>query len=222
MKKLLYSIAEECVEVVSESSSATEVLACLLQGFRVPEAEESPTRYEIRGSGPFEILSEGRRRFRSESAHKLGTKLEWTIVQDALSRCPHVVIHAAAVAFEDTTLLIAGHPGAGKTTLALGLAVEGGKLFTDEATLLSASKRIIPFPRVIRAKGNTLELVQRLGSASNSASEARRTRHFQTRVLDSAMSPVSAHRALRMVIRKRLHGLSCSPNTRPVSGLSQK
>lgn len=61
------------------------------------------------------------------------------------------VIHGAAVATPTGTLLIPGPGGAGKSTLATGLAGRGCPLLGDDVVLLSLDDRLIhPFKRLLR------------------------------------------------------------------------
>ena len=165
MRKPSYCIAEQDFTIQCNDASALELINSLLRGFHTLAPSPRSICYHIEGQGPFEVRTEGTLRFRSLGIDDLVPRLEWTMVRDALSRSPHVAIHAAALSFEGAALLLPGRSGAGKTTLALGLLTVGATLLSDEIALLSGTEpSIVPFPRVICAKANTLSVIDDLGS----------------------------------------------------------
>jgi hypothetical protein len=73
-------------------------------------------------------------------------------------------IHAAALRYGESVVILAGTSGAGKTTLALGLLGRGLQLLSDELALsLPDGRTIAPFQRAPQLRVGTPELIDGLG-----------------------------------------------------------
>ena len=99
-----------------------------------------------------------------ESAAVLGT-LDRVVMQvlDGLGERGIVGTHAAAVAIDDRTVVLAGRSGAGKSTLTLALLRDGARLLTDELTLVDRDDRtILPYPRALHVSPWTVDLLPEL------------------------------------------------------------
>jgi hypothetical protein len=59
------------------------------------------------------------------------------LLSEALAQVGHHIVHAAMVAVDDRAILLAGRPGAGKTTASLALAGAGMQMLTDDASVLT-------------------------------------------------------------------------------------
>lgn len=83
------------------------------------------------------------------------------ILSQALSRVTtHYLIHAAVVSLNNKGVIIVAESGHGKTTLSIKLMLSGFKFLTDEIAALGRFDRLIqPFPRSLRVKPGTLELL---------------------------------------------------------------
>jgi hypothetical protein len=72
----------------------------------------------------------------------------------------HFLIHAGVVSYGGQGIILAADGGHGKTTLVLELVRRGFKFLSDEmAALGRADRRVHPFPRSLRIRPGTLELV---------------------------------------------------------------
>ncbi len=71
------------------------------------------------------------------------------------------LLHGATVLIEGQRLLIVGHKGAGKSTLALHLAVAGHGVEGDEHMLIRSGS-VVARPRTLRVKDGTLAMVKPL------------------------------------------------------------
>lgn len=72
-------------------------------------------------------------------------------------------VHAAAVAHRGRAVILAGPSGAGKTTLALGLAARGLELLSDELAVLDPATRLVhPYRRRLHIRPGTPQLVDGL------------------------------------------------------------
>jgi len=72
----------------------------------------------------------------------------------------HFLIHSGAVSYNGRGIVIAADSGHGKTTLVLKLLKQGYKFLSDEMAALSRGDQCLyPFPRSLRLRPDTLELV---------------------------------------------------------------
>lgn len=74
-----------------------------------------------------------------------------------------IALHAAAVAFDDRALLIAGATGVGKSTLTAWLAANHARYLTDELVILSLAgpdTRVSPFVRPLTARHDVLQTLR--------------------------------------------------------------
>ena len=93
---------------------------------------------------------------------RLATPLfEWGMNWCASTRAhQHLMIHAAAVDQGGRSLILPGHPGAGKSTLCAALIHRGWRLLSDEQALIRRDDgRLIPFPRPIALKNKSIPLI---------------------------------------------------------------
>jgi hypothetical protein len=90
------------------------------------------------------------------------------IVQGVLARLHDrgmYAIHAGAVVYGNTALIIAGKSGQGKTSFVLGLLQRGLGLLSDEFAILApGSQAILPYRRSIHIRPGTPELIPALES----------------------------------------------------------
>ena len=73
-----------------------------------------------------------------------------------------LALHAGAVAWKGTPILIAGASGSGKSSLVAWLIDKGFGYLTDEIALLKESDRVIGFPRAVVIKSGAADKVQAL------------------------------------------------------------
>ncbi|MEW6751729.1 MAG: hypothetical protein AB1505_12250 [Candidatus Latescibacterota bacterium] len=103
----------------------------------------------VRRSGTVVLLEDGRAVCRAPDLQGLFLQVEWHLtraVMAALGR--YLQLHGAAVVLPSGAVLAVGPPESGKTSLALGMALGGGRLAGDEVALVGPSGlRVTPFPR---------------------------------------------------------------------------
>ena len=70
-------------------------------------------------------------------------------------------LHAAALAYQDRGILLAGKSGSGKSSLAAWLTAKGGTYLSDELILVSGERRLHPFVRPLSLTSATFENLAR-------------------------------------------------------------
>lgn len=94
--------------------------------------------------------------------------LEWglNLVIALRSHC-YLMLHAAVLEIDGYAMLLPAEPGAGKSTLAAGLALSEWRLLSDEFGLLRPhTNKAIPIPRPIALKNESIEVIREFdGSA---------------------------------------------------------
>jgi hypothetical protein len=74
----------------------------------------------------------------------------------------YVILHAAVVEKNGNAIIFPGEPGAGKSTLCAALVLRGWRLLSDEMAVIDvASQQLIPIPRPISLKNESIEVIQR-------------------------------------------------------------
>jgi len=88
--------------------------------------------------------------------------LEWGINWCVATRAYHyLLLHAGAVANNGRALLLPAWPGAGKSTLCAALSQRGWRLLSDEfAIARPADLAIVPFPRLISLKNQSIAVIR--------------------------------------------------------------
>ncbi len=85
--------------------------------------------------------------------------LNWCIANYANQ---YLLIHSAVLECDGRTMLLIAPPGSGKSTLAAAMSVRGWRLFSDEMALVRpADGRLIPIPRPIGLKNESIEIIRR-------------------------------------------------------------
>lgn len=89
--------------------------------------------------------------------------LEWGLNWCVSAHChQYLVIHAAVVERSGQAMLLPAPPGSGKSTLCAGLVSRGWRLLSDELALLDpASGAVVPLPRPVSLKNQSIEVIQR-------------------------------------------------------------
>ncbi len=115
------------------------------------------------GRGKVGFLIDGERRFVPVARGIALPMLEW-----AINWClytfsqQYLLIHAAVVEREGRALVLAGRPGAGKSTLCAALVGRGWRLFSDEFAVISLDDRLLwPIARPISLKNDSIERIRR-------------------------------------------------------------
>lgn len=90
--------------------------------------------------------------------------LEWGLNWCVSSHCDqYLILHAAVLARDGRALLLPAPSGSGKSTLCAGLVYGGGwRLLSDELALIEpASGRVVPMPRPVSLKNESIDLLRR-------------------------------------------------------------
>src|SRR5262249_51463388 len=111
-------------------------------------------RYEVRGSSPYEIREEG------DLVDRVATPDDvlYIVYSRAHARAIErfllsgwVILHAAVARVGPRRMLVLGHKGAGKTTLALRLLYSGHAVEGDELAM-ERNGRVVVLPRLLHLK----------------------------------------------------------------------
>jgi hypothetical protein len=115
-------------------------------------------------SHSFLLYEDGALVCENQDVHYLLDALEWRIMMGILRRLEHFVqVHAAGLVSEGKALLLIGPSGAGKTSLALSLLLQGWKCLSDEVILIDPEDCMIsPLPRSFHVDMRVLELFPEL------------------------------------------------------------
>jgi len=71
-----------------------------------------------------------------------------------------VALHAASLEYQGKTLIIPGLSGAGKSTLSTYLSYHGFHLFSDELSVITKDREIVPIPLASSAKESSWKLLE--------------------------------------------------------------
>lgn len=109
------------------------------------------------------FLIDGERRFSPVARGIALPMLEWAINWCIYTFAhQYLLIHAAVVEREGRALIMAGPPGAGKSTLCAALVGRGWRLFSDEFAVISFEDgRLWPIARPISLKNDSIERIRR-------------------------------------------------------------
>lgn len=130
-----YRILDSTSSLRSPSKAIADILRHVLGGFAVPANSPIAQRYVIENGlveGAFAASVDGCRLGDYASLFDLVSVLEQTLLDTAVASMPGPGIHASAATRNGRTLLIAGDPGSGKSSLVLGLLLTGWTFLSDE------------------------------------------------------------------------------------------
>ncbi len=158
MRKILIA-GESAVAVTWDAEEISGWLENLFAPWHGPRDTVEYTISIERDSADYRVTLPGVISLRVESAMLVATlaqlinNLAGEIMRD------HPQIHAAALDFNGTGVIISGSQGSGKTTLALTALSSGATALTDEVTVLGADCRTVTgFPRPFRVREGTRAL----------------------------------------------------------------
>ncbi|MFY9513339.1 MAG: HprK-related kinase A [Rubrivivax sp.] len=109
--------------------------------------------FELGGQSPFNPLP-GNQGF---------PLLEWGLNWCVYGMChQYLILHAAVLERNGRALILPAPSGSGKSTLCAGLLFGGWRLLSDELTLIRpADGRIVPNPRPVSLKNQSIDVIQR-------------------------------------------------------------
>lgn len=108
--------------------------------------------FSLSGNAPFMPMA-------AEHAHALFEwGMNWTI---GSSFHQYLILHSAVVERNGKGVMLSAMSGSGKSTLAAELVMRGWRLFSDELALIDGPDlRLIPFPRPVSLKNQSIELIR--------------------------------------------------------------
>jgi len=135
-----------------------------------PDKEFIDYPVSLRGLRPERPFGERRARFFFEGAHvskPFPRRMSLAFFEWGLNSCiynyahQYLMFHAAVVERAGKALLLAGVPGAGKSTLCAGLIHRGWRLLSDELALLDPKARcLVGTARPVSLKNRSIDLVR--------------------------------------------------------------
>lgn len=72
-----------------------------------------------------------------------------------------LIIHAAVIERDGLAVVMPAPPGSGKSTLCAGLVSRGWRLLSDELALISTSGHVVPLPRPVSLKNESIDIIRR-------------------------------------------------------------
>lgn len=141
--------------------------------------------FEFDGFAPFTPLAAG----------EAFAFLEWGLNWCVTGYCHTLLtIHSAVLEKDGRVLVMPAPPGSGKSTLCAALMLRGWRLLSDEMALLDpATGEVVPAPRPVSLKNQSIEVVRRLAPDSVMGPVARDT--MKGTVAHLRVSPDSLARA---------------------------
>ena len=111
----------------------------------------------------YEILVNGKKKYRTNSKSELYSQLEWIVTCNTLSHLREFFqIHAGAVVKGRKVILLPAGHGSGKTTLTLSLTRNHYRCLSDDIVLIDPkSLMVIPFPRSFLIKEDAIKKLTR-------------------------------------------------------------
>jgi HprK-related kinase A len=119
----------------------------------------------------------GRRPFTPLPAAQAYPLLEWGLNWCVSAHChQYLIIHSAVVERDGRALIMPAPPGSGKSTLCAALVASGWRLFSDELALVELTTgRLIPLPRPISLKNESIPAIARFWPAASIGAVVRDT-----------------------------------------------
>ena len=158
-----YRILGETIGIRFPSDAVADTFRHALAGFESSHTSPGAHPYEIqtgRRPGTFSSRIKVCTPTEYSSLFELVAGMERTVLSAAYSHMDAPGVHAGAVTRNGLTILIPGNPGSGKTSLVLGLLLNGWTLLSDEiAPVDTKTSQIGPFPRALWIKPGGMDVV---------------------------------------------------------------
>jgi hypothetical protein len=157
------------VEIVAPLEPFAAPLALLFAGYP-PAAKGVAPDFRVlvlpsERSEAWEVVVDDVSRGLTFGVETVARQVEWAFADEMLRRLSGFVhVHAAIVATSDQSMLIIGQSGLGKSTTAVGLALAGLTIYTDDVALVEHhTLRPVSFPRPIKLDDKSRMLLERSG-----------------------------------------------------------
>jgi hypothetical protein len=159
------------VELISEDPSVIEVVEASYGIFRpdgdLADRPAAAARIHVQRTASDWLVSGGTAGPRACGSADMAAIETLDRLVDTVQRGLHaggrIAIHSAALATARGILVVAGASGQGKSTLALGLAHRGYGLLSDELAIIERDGTVLPYPRSVHVRPDTIELIPALG-----------------------------------------------------------
>jgi hypothetical protein len=135
----------------------------------------------------------------SDDPGQLVSDIIWTSIRTVVARShERLILHSAAVALEDSSVVLLGPANTGKSTLAVTLLDRGFAYLTDEALAVEQDLVITGFPKPLTIDRGSWELLQH----HDPRGQERIAEHFQRQwqLIPSALGSVIDSSHIRLVI----------------------
>lgn len=100
--------------------------------------------------------------------------LNWCV---AMHSHHYLMLHSGVIARNDRAILLPAWPGSGKSTLCAAMAYRGWRFLSDEFALLRPGDlRIVPFPRLIALKNESISVIRQFAPEAVTGPEFPKTR----------------------------------------------
>ena len=154
MHAVTLSMLRRIVRFESRDETLIHLLTVLWHPFVTGEGVEAWRTIAIEPAGSGWTFTDGSHAKECDDIWILFIELRAHVVEAALEASPEVVdLHAAVLVRDDAALLLAGDPGAGKTSMALLLIGYGWSYFSDDiAPIEINSGAVLPFPKPLGIK----------------------------------------------------------------------
>ena len=166
-----YDVLGVGVELVSDDPTVVEVVEASYGIFRpdgdLVDRPAAAARLRVERTGSEWLVSGGTAAPRTCDSADVASIETLDRLVDTVQRGLHaggrISIHSAALATPRGILVVAGASGQGKSTLALGLAHRGYGLLSDELAIVEPDGTVLPYPRSVHVRPDTIELIPALG-----------------------------------------------------------
>ncbi len=166
-----YRALSYAFRVRTNDARAGRWLEPLLAPFSAPPNGVRPAVYSLVSSPAgreHDVFLDGRQAHRSESLDLALDWVVWSAGDEAVERTERfLALHAGAVSWRGSGVLLPAPPNSGKTTLVAALIQRGFRYLTDEYAVVDlGSGRLHPFPRPLWLAPESIELLKGLGLAA--------------------------------------------------------
>jgi hypothetical protein len=152
--ELTYQLCSFTCVVRSGDAILGKLVDRFLRPFEAPSQPRPADRTYVLSadpSGAISLVVDGDERVRGGSAFDAVGQLLWEVSQQAIALgSEHLALHAGALSWRGTGVVLPAPSGSGKSTLTAGLTVAGCEYLSDEVALVDLESGILhPFPRAL-------------------------------------------------------------------------